>query len=182
MDTRTAVWVSTAEKNFKIVLGGTENFPRKFRGSQRQLRIKTRPLTRPISEPVSEFQGILRAALGVASHGLNHAKTDSESNPRSGSRKRWEATRAAFHFSENSRRLWLFMGSLQEFWRKVPGKFRENCWKNVPESRNAINSRFQALGKANLPETLGSHWTRPCADLPCGTSFEIDSSSLLEFL
>ena len=33
--------------------------------------------------------------------------------------------------SENSRRLWLFLGSVREFWRKVPGKFRENCWKKI---------------------------------------------------
>ena len=32
VDTRTAVWVSTAEKLFKIVLGETRNFSRKFRG------------------------------------------------------------------------------------------------------------------------------------------------------
>ena len=31
VDTRTAVWVSTAEKIFKIVLGETRNFSRKFR-------------------------------------------------------------------------------------------------------------------------------------------------------
>ena len=31
-----------------------------------------------------------------------------------------------------------FLGSLRDFWRKVPGKFRENCWKNFPESRNAL--------------------------------------------
>ena len=32
VDTRTAVWVSTAEKFSKIVLGKTRNFSRKFRG------------------------------------------------------------------------------------------------------------------------------------------------------
>ena len=32
MDTRTAVWVSTAEKFIKIVLGDTRNFFRMFRG------------------------------------------------------------------------------------------------------------------------------------------------------
>ena len=32
VDTRTAVWVSTAEKFSKIVLGETRNFSRKFRG------------------------------------------------------------------------------------------------------------------------------------------------------
>ena len=31
VDTRTAAWVSTAEKIFKIVLGETQNFSRKFR-------------------------------------------------------------------------------------------------------------------------------------------------------
>ena len=49
--------------------------------------------------------------------------------------------------SENSRRLWLFLGSLREFWRKVPGKFRENCWKKFPESPNATNSRISCTGK-----------------------------------
>ena len=32
MDTRTAVWISTAEKCFKIVLGETRNFSRKLGG------------------------------------------------------------------------------------------------------------------------------------------------------
>ena len=32
VDTRIAVWVSTAEKFFKTVLGETRNFSRKFRG------------------------------------------------------------------------------------------------------------------------------------------------------
>ena len=32
VDTRIAVWVSTAEKMFKIVLGETRNLSRKFRG------------------------------------------------------------------------------------------------------------------------------------------------------
>ena len=30
---------------------------------------------------------------------------------------------------ENSRRLWLFLASFREFWRKVPGNFWETCWK-----------------------------------------------------
>ena len=46
MDTRTAVWVSTAEKIFRIVLGETRNFSRSLGGSQHQLWIKTRPLLR----------------------------------------------------------------------------------------------------------------------------------------
>ena len=32
--------------------------------------------------------------------------------------------------SENSRRLWLFLGSLRGFPRKTPRKSQENCWKN----------------------------------------------------
>ena len=49
----------------------------------------------------------------------------------------------------------VFAGVLEE----VLGKFRENCWKNFPESPNATNSRI--WGKANLPGTLGPH----CRDL-----------------
>ena len=49
VDTRTAVWVSTAEKMCKNVLGETRNLSRLFRGSQHQLCIKTRPLLGPSS-------------------------------------------------------------------------------------------------------------------------------------
>ena len=45
VDTRTAVWVSTAEKFFKIVLGKTRNFLESLGGSQHQLCIKTRPFS-----------------------------------------------------------------------------------------------------------------------------------------
>ena len=45
-------------------------------------------------------------------------------------------------YSENSRGLWLFPGSVRGFSRKTPGKSRENCWKNFPETRNAANSRI----------------------------------------
>ena len=84
--------------------------------------------------------------------------------------------------SENSRRLWLFPGSLRFFLRKTPGKSQENCWKKLPESREMLQILgFGAPGKANLPGTLGRH----CLDLvPTflrGVFFEIDSSSLLEF-
>ena len=44
VDTRTAVWVSSAEKNFKINLGETRNFSRKFRVVSTPACIKTRPL------------------------------------------------------------------------------------------------------------------------------------------
>ena len=45
VDTRIAVWVSTAEKFLKIVLGETRRiFLESLGGSQHQLCIKTRPL------------------------------------------------------------------------------------------------------------------------------------------
>ena len=44
VDIRTAVWVSTAEKNFKIVLGETRNFSQKFRGVSAPALYKTRLL------------------------------------------------------------------------------------------------------------------------------------------
>ena len=55
----------------------------------------------------------------------------------------------------------LFLGSLREFWRKVPGKFRENCWKIFPESPNATNSRISGTGKGKPAGTLGPQ----CRDL-----------------
>ena len=64
------------------------------------------------------------------------------------------------------------------------GKFRENSGKIAgkifPNCQMLQILGFRAPGTENLPETLGPHWTRPCADLPCGMFFEIDSSSLLE--
>ena len=63
--------------------------------------------------------------------------------------------------SENSRRLWLFLGSLWEFWRNVPGKFRETCGKFFPNRQMLQILGFGAPGKANLPGTLGPH----CRDL-----------------
>ena len=59
--------------------------------------------------------------------------------------------------SENSRRLWLFPGSLQEFCRKVPGKLGENCWKMFPESRNATNSRISGTAQRALRDILMPH-------------------------
>ena len=44
MDTRTAVWVSTAEKFSKSFWEKLGNFLESLEGSQRQLCIKTRPL------------------------------------------------------------------------------------------------------------------------------------------
>ena len=71
-------------------------------------------------------------------------------------------------FSENSRRLWLFLGSVRELWRKVPGKSRENCWKNFPESRNATNYRISVTGKGKPAGNLGSTLPGACRHLPCG--------------
>ena len=71
------------------------------------------------------------------------------------------------------------LGSLREFLRKVPGKFRENCWKMFP-NREMLQI-LGLTGKANLLQTLGPHFPGPCADLSCGVFFEIDSYSLLEF-
>ena len=61
------------------------------------------------------------------------------------------------------------------------GKFRENCWKNLPESPNATNSRISGTGKGKPAGNLGPTLPGPCPHLPCGVFFEIDSSSLLEF-
>ena len=83
--------------------------------------------------------------------------------------------------SENSRRLWLFVGCVRGFPRRTPGKSRENSWKIFPESRNAINSRISGTGKGKPAGNLGSTLPGPCPNLPCGVFFEIDSSSLLEF-
>ena len=80
--------------------------------------------------------------------------------------------------SENSRRLWLFPGSVRGFSRKTPGNSREDCWK---EARNATNSRISGTGKGEPAGNLGSTLPGPCPHSPCGVFFEIDSSSLLEF-
>ena len=82
---------------------------------------------------------------------------------------------------DNSRRLWLFPGSVRGFSRKTPGKSRENSWKFFPESRNATNSRISGTGKGKPAGNLGSTLPGPCPHLLCGVFFEIDSSSLLEF-
>ena len=65
------------------------------------------------------------------------------------------------HLSENSRRLWLFPGSVQEFCRKVPGKLGKIAGKFFPNREMLQILGFRAPGKANLPETLGPH----CRDL-----------------
>ena len=83
--------------------------------------------------------------------------------------------------SENSKRLWPFLGSVRGFSRKTPGKSRENCRIILPESRSATNSRILGTGKGKPAGNLGATLPGSCAHLPCGILFEIDSSSLLEF-
>ena len=63
--------------------------------------------------------------------------------------------------SENSRRLWLFLGSVREFWRKVPGNSGKIAGKIFPNHEMLQILGFRAPGKANLPGTLGPH----CRDL-----------------
>ena len=46
---------------------------------------------------------------------------------------------------------------------------------------NAANSMISGTGKGKPAGNLGSTLPGPCAHLPCGVSFDIDSSSLLEF-
>ena len=70
--------------------------------------------------------------------------------------------------SENSRRLWLFPGSVRGFSGKTPGKSWENCWKIFPESQNATNSRISGTGKGKPAGNLGSTLPGPCPHLPCG--------------
>ena len=64
-------------------------------------------------------------------------------------------------------------GKFQENFGKMAGKF-------FPNRNNLKILVFRAPGKANLPQTLGPHCTGPCANLPCGVFFEINSYSLLE--
>ena len=64
--------------------------------------------------------------------------------------------------SENSRRLWLFPGSVRGFARKTSGKSQENCWKNCPELPNATNSRISGTGKGKPAGNLGSTLPGPC--------------------
>ena len=73
--------------------------------------------------------------------------------------------------SENSRRLWLFPGSVRGFSRKTPRKPRENCRKNFPESRNATNSRISGTGKGKPAGNLGPTLPEPCPHLPCEVFF-----------
>ena len=65
-------------------------------------------------------------------------------------------------------------GKLRESGGKIAGKI-------FPDREMLRILGFRAPGKANLSQTMGPHCPGPCADLPCGVFFEIDSSSLLEF-
>ena len=76
------------------------------------------------------------------------------------------------HLSENSRRLWLFPGSVRGFPRKTPGKSRENCRRISPEAPNATNSRISGTGKGKPAGNLWSTLPGPCPHLPCGVFFK----------
>ena len=78
------------------------------------------------------------------------------SSPKSGRFARAVSGESFRKESENSRRLWLFPGSVRGFPRKTPGKSRENCWKISPESRNATNSRISGTGKGKPAGKVGS--------------------------
>ena len=84
-------------------------------------------------------------------------------------------------FPENSRRLWLFLWSARGFPRKIRGKSWENCWKIIPDSRNALSSRISGTGKGKPAGNRGSTLPGACPHLLCKVFLEIDSSSLLEF-
>ena len=49
---------------------------------------------------------------------------------------------------------------------EIPGKLRENCWKMLPESRNAINSMISGTRKSKPAANLGSTLPGPCPHLP----------------
>ena len=65
VDTRTAVWVSTAEKFSKIVLGETRNFSRKFRGVSAPALYKNPAVTKRTS--AKEFCDTIIASISHAS-------------------------------------------------------------------------------------------------------------------
>ena len=100
----------------------------------------------PRAQPSQRLSGRHR---GIASLVFSH---------RGSASKRISAarTRIARIFSENSRRLWLFLGSVRGFSRKTPGKSRENCWNIFPEAPNATNSRISGTGKGKPAGNLGS--------------------------
>ena len=60
---------------------------------------------------------------------------------------------------------------------KIPGK----CWKNVPKSLNALNSRISGTGKGKAAANLGPTLPGPCPTFRTGCFFEIDSYSLRKF-
>ena len=51
---------------------------------------------------------------------------------------------------------------------KFREKSRENCWKNVPESRNALNSRISGTGKGKPAGNIGSTLPGPCPTFHAG--------------
>ena len=82
-----------------------------------------------------------------------------------------------FCHSENSRRLWLFPGSVRGFLRT---KLRESPGKSS-KSPHATNSGISGTGKGKPAGNLGSTLPGHCPHLPCRVFLGINSSSLLEF-
>ena len=85
-------------------------------------------------------------------------------------------TVSAWHFSENSRRLWLFPGSLWGFPRE------SLALAGFPESRSAWSTRVSGTGKGPPDTNLGSTlpWTL-CPRILWGVFFWIDSYSPYDF-
>ena len=83
-------------------------------------------------------------------------------------------------WSENSRRLWLFPGSLRGFPRKIAGKSREDRRKTLRDLRNASNSTISDLfctqisGRKFLPELSGEihPGTAPLQALRCALALQ----------
>ena len=86
-------------------------------------------------------------------------------------------------FSENSRRLWLFPGSVRGFSGKTPGKSGKIAGKcsRISGTGKGKPAGNLGCGDVDTAGNLGSTLPGPCPHLPCGVFFEIDSSSLLEF-
>ena len=74
VDTRTAVWISTAEKMFEIVLGETQNSSQKFRGVSAPAPYKNLAVIRnskyapppnfALAMLIVDFVGVVRGFLG----------------------------------------------------------------------------------------------------------------------
>ena len=73
------------------------------------------------------------------------------------------------------------LGICSGFPRKIPGKSRESCRKNMPESCEALNSRISGTRKGKPAAHLGSTLPRTLSQPSVRGVFEINSCGLLEF-